>query len=132
MERNIISMSPYDYYMKKKLGYFAFQDVKFLESKHLEALNRFFQREDYGEILWLIQQHCQLEMKTLMQSVKKGKKDLNSHYIKNELADLFYTYTTKLAKELVFDMCRVTGVCCVDDGIIRTFLGVKALSSSYQ
>lgn len=70
-----MSMSSYDYYMKKKLGYFAFQYVKFLESKHTEALNRLFQREDYGEILWLIQQHCQLEMTTLIQSVKKGKQD---------------------------------------------------------
>lgn len=36
---------------------------------------------------------------------EEREKDLNSHYIKNEWADLFYTYTIKLAKELVFDMC---------------------------
>lgn len=46
-----MEMNAYDYVLKKRIGYFAFRYLKYLEKDYPDAYDRFLNSSDYVEIL---------------------------------------------------------------------------------
>lgn len=47
----LMEMNAYDYVLKKRIGYFAFRYLKYLEKDYPDAYDRFLNSSDYVEIL---------------------------------------------------------------------------------
>lgn len=93
----------FDYFFKKRLGYFGFRYMRYLQDHKPAAYERLASSMEAAHIFETINAHCQFEMETLMLSLKAGKDHMNPHKLDSELARLLYYHMVKAAKNTVFE-----------------------------
>ena len=93
----------FDYFFKKRLGYFGFRYMRYLQDHKPAAYERLASSMEAAHIFETINAHCQFEMETLMLSLKAGKDHMNPHKIDSELGKLLYQHIVKSAQDVVFD-----------------------------
>ena len=106
-EEENMNMSPYDYVVKKKVGYFAWRYLDYLAEKHPEAYKRFMQREDCLYILSMIQGMGEKGMECRAMVLNRGKSG-STHFKDSEsLLAMVYRLMIKDTQDYLLSLIHI-------------------------
>lgn len=100
---NNMDFRQFDYFFKKRLRYFGFRYMRYLQDYKPAVYERLSSSMEAAHIFETINAHCQFEMEMLMLSLKAGKNYMNPHKIDSKLGKLLYQHIVKSAQDVVFD-----------------------------
>lgn len=99
----MLDMRQFDYYFQKRLGYFGFRYMRYLEENHPRAYDKLCSTPQAANVFETVNVNCQINMETLMLMLKQGKDHMNPHKLESELARLLYYHMVETAKDTVFE-----------------------------
>lgn len=99
----MLDMRMYDYYFRKRLGYFGFRYMRYLEEYYPKAYDKLCSTSQAVKVFETVNSNCQINMETLMLMLKQRKKYMNPHHMNSELAKTIYYMMVDKAKDKVFE-----------------------------
>ena len=94
----MLDMRQFDYFFQKRLGYFGFRYMRYLEENHPRAYDRLASTPEAAKVFVDINAYCQWHMQNVMEMLQDGKRTLNKHKPQGELAKQIYYYMVETAK----------------------------------
>lgn len=99
----MLDMRRFDYYFRKRLGYFGFRYMRYLEEHYPRAYDKLCDSPQALDVFKTVNGNCQIKMELLMLVLKQGKKYMNPHHLDSELSETIYYMMVNKAKDMVFE-----------------------------